>query len=381
MKTLAQPSSLKFAVTLGIFVRHLPRVRRRLRPGRHGGAARARAPSRPRTRPIPGIVGRLRAKLTRRAAAAAAHPGVARPGVRRRRRARRLRPHGRRRLPALQAGTPLRRGRHHHRLRSRARTASSSQSRSPHAPAQVVLPPAGLPARARPSSRSCGRRSAASTGGLRAVVPGRHPGQADRHLRQRLALADPARGPGHRHEVRLPLRARTSSAATSASSRRAPWDSTRWRLYETIRLTRKPVECTTDAGRRAPARAGRPLRGDPALHAVRRTHHAGTVVRRAGRRDEDADRRHAALRRAASCCSRRGSAACCGWCRPAGCASFAGNVIDSATAYSTRRALPAAGARPGDLRAAHDDAHVLLQRDGARHPERARRARCCSRRR
>ena len=61
---------------------------------------------------------------------------------------------------------------------------------------------------------------------------------------------------------------------------------------------------------RAADRARRPLRRDPPLHAVRRPHHAGPVVRRDGRRDEGAVRRRACSSACCSSSSRAGSAAC-----------------------------------------------------------------------
>ena len=56
-----------------------------------------------------------------------------------------------------------------------------------------VLPPAGVPARPRRDVGAVGGDPQPRLAHLRALVPGGHPDQADRHLRQRLALADPAR--------------------------------------------------------------------------------------------------------------------------------------------------------------------------------------------
>jgi hypothetical protein len=80
--------------------------------------------------------------------------------------------------------------------------------------------------------------------GVRAVVPRGDGRQAARHLRQRLALADPAPGPGHRHEVRLShstyFIGRYFGIVTPSTM-----GLDAWRLYETARLTRRPIECTT----------------------------------------------------------------------------------------------------------------------------------------
>ena len=141
---------------------HLHRVRRRLRPGRYRHAASA---GRVRGRQ-PGVPGHRRPAARaahRRRAPAAAYPRVLRPGVRRRRGARRLRAHGRGRLPALQAGTALRRGRHHHRLSFPAPGTSSSPSRS-RMPRRRRSSACRASSSFPPRCRSCGRRSAASTG-------------------------------------------------------------------------------------------------------------------------------------------------------------------------------------------------------------------------
>ena len=223
---------------------HLPRVRRRVRP-RSTRPTLARPGAFEVANPAyPGIVGRLqaRAHAARRCRRRASRSR--RPGVRRRRRARRLRAHRGRRLPALQAGPPLRRGRHHHGLRPEARRIPpgvplaacagrrrSSGCRASSSSRRAVGAVGGGP-RASTGASSCPGSSPRSSSSCSASSP--------TSWRWQILLA----GSGHRLTFGFLCRTyfigRFFGIVTPTT---LGLDG--WRLYETIRLTRKPVECTT----------------------------------------------------------------------------------------------------------------------------------------
>jgi hypothetical protein len=143
-----------------------------------------------------------------------------------------------------------------------------------------------------------------------------------------------------------------------------------WRLYETIRLTRRPVECATVlVVERVLGMVG-PLHGDPPLHADGGAHHARPVVRRARGGDGTAHRRDDDLRPADPPSTELVP-------RPGSGLSRASPPLRRERDRRSDRVCRPPGvspprARTRGLRSDHDDAHVLRKRDVARHPERAR---------
>src|SRR3989442_1646855 len=348
--------------------RHLPRVRGRVsgRPDRPPGRAlsvRGRQPGLPEpARPAAGAA-------AGHVAPAPAPAGVDREGVPGGGGGRRVRRAGGRQRPPLQAPPALQRGRAHHGVRSYAGGLVRSGAARRGA-ARDLLPHPGLPARARGDVGAVGGDPWPQLARLPALVPGRDGHQAGRHLRQRVALADPAARPGDRPRLRLPrehvlhrplLRHRHAEhdgPRRLAPVRHHPLDAPAGRVHDRPR-------------RRAGARRGRHPHRYPSPPAVREGHHPEAVVRRVGGCHVAAARRGHALRRPHPHSAR---------------------LVPRVASPATRRARPPLRRerdrlgqrvlRPAPLLAArplarrggsdHHHPHVLRQREFARDPERAR---------